>query len=123
MTSSFGFASVLGLDQRFQIVQAIHPKRAILLDPGIDRAQRFRIEMVDAVSAFTLLPDEVGSSQQAQMLGNRGPGDREGAGNLPGRLGAATEKIEHGATRGIGESLEGGLVRRGICNRTVTHNA
>ena len=92
-----------------------------MVEPGIDGAKRFGIELVNAVAAFPVLPHQVGTAQQAQMLGNGGTGNGESLGDFPGRLAAAAQKIENGAAGWIGERLECCLGR--ICNRTVTHNA
>ena len=116
---------MLRFDECFKAVKASRPENTVLINPGVDRAQRFGIELVDAVSTFAMLADEVSPAQQAEMLGNRRTRDRESAGDLSGGLGTATEKIQNGAAGGIGEGLEGGLadLGSGICNRTVTHNA
>jgi hypothetical protein len=96
-----------------------------LLDPGVDGAEGFGIEVVDAVAAFPVLADEVGTTEKTEVLGDRGPRDGKGAGNLAGGLAAPTKQVENGAAGGIGQCLEGGFgVSRGrICNRTVTLNA
>lgn len=114
---------MLGFDERFQAVQALRPKDAVLIDPGVDSTQGFRVELVNAVSTFAMLADKVRSPQQAQVLGNCRTRNRKGIGDLPCRLRAAAEKIEHRPTSRIGESLKSGLAGSRICNRSVTHNA
>ncbi len=103
------FPGVLGFDKGFQVRQTGAPEAAVLVDPGINGAQGFGIELVDAVPALALLADQMRAAQQAQVLGDSGTGDRKGAGDLPGGLAATAEKIEDGAANGIGEGLEGGL--------------
>jgi hypothetical protein len=72
-----------------------------------------------------MFADQVGAAQETQMLGDGRPGDGKGSGDLSRGLAAAAEEVEHGAARRIGEGLERGLggSGRGICNRTVTHDA
>src|SRR5208283_4130257 len=116
---------MLGFDKGFQVVETGAPENAVLLDPRVDGAKRFRVELVYAMAAFAVLTDEVGATQQAQVLRDRGAGHGEGAGDLSGRLAAAAEQVEDGSAGGIGQGLESGLggFGRRICNRTVTHNA
>jgi hypothetical protein len=116
-----GFFGVFGFDKCFQIGQIHLPEVAVLIEPGIDGAERLGIELVDAVTAFAVFADEVGATQKAEVFGDGGAGDREGSSDGSGGLAAATEKIEHGAAGGIGKGLEGGFW--GICNRLVPHNA
>ena len=84
-------------------------KDAVLLDPGVDRAKRFGIELVDTVAAFAVLADQMRAAEQAQVLGNGRTGDWKSLGDLSGGLAAAAEQVEDGAAGGIGEGLEGGL--------------
>ena len=107
--SGVRFPGVLGFDEGFQVVQACGPETAVLVDPGINRAQRLGIQLVDTVAALALLTDQMRAAQQAQVLGDSWTGDGKGAGDLPGGLPAATEKIEDGTASGIGECLKGGL--------------
>jgi hypothetical protein len=107
MRSGLAFTGVLGFHESFQVVQTGSPKTAVLLDPGIDGAQRFGIELVNPVTSLALLADQMGSAQKAQVLGDRGARNRESAGNLAGWLAAAAQKVEDGATSGIGKGLEG----------------
>jgi hypothetical protein len=116
---------VLGFNEKLQVAQTVGPENAVLLDPRVDGAQGFGIQLVDAVAAFAVFANEVGAAQQAEMFRNRWTGDGKSAGDLPRGLAAAAEQIQNGASCRVGESLEGGLVGPGrrICNRTVTHNA
>ena len=109
---SFWFAGglrlpgVLGFHEGFQVGQAVHPEGAVLLDPGVDGAERFGIEVIDTVAAFAMFANQVGPAQEAQMLGDGRARDGESVGDLAGRLTAAAEEIEDGAARGIGQGLE-----------------
>jgi hypothetical protein len=115
---------MLGFDECFQVREANGPEMAVLLDPGIDGAERFGVELVDAMTPFAVLADQVGAAQQAQVLGNCGTGNRESLGDLSGGLAAPAQQVEDGAAGRISQRLKGGLggSARQICNRTVTHN-
>src|ERR1700722_20018792 len=95
VSSWFGFARglrlarVLGFDERFQVVEAGLPEDPVLLDPGIDGAQRFGIQLVNTIAAFTMFPDEMRPAQEAQMFGDGGTRDRESIGDLSGRRASA----------------------------------
>lgn len=122
--SGSGFPRVFSFDECFQIVETGSPEDAVLLDPGIDGTERFRIELVDTMAAFAMFTHQMCAPQEAEVLRDCGTRDRKGAGNLPGWLAAATEKIKYGAAGGIGQGLEGDfrVCSRGTCNRSVTHN-
>jgi len=115
------FTRVFGFDEGFQVGEAMGPEGAVLLDPRIDGAQGFRVELVDAVPAFAVFADQMCSTQQAQVLGNSRARDGERFGDLSSGLAASAQKVEDSTARGIGQSLEGCFWR--ICNRSVTHNA
>src|SRR5580704_12615717 len=66
--SGLRLAGVLGFDVGFQAVEVRGPEGAVLLDPGIDRAQRLRIELVDAVTSFAMLANQMCAAQQAEMF-------------------------------------------------------
>jgi hypothetical protein len=104
-----GFPGVLGFDKGFQIGEVGLPEVAVLIEPGIDGAKWFGLEVVDPVAAFAMFLHQVGAAQKAQVLGDGGTGDGKGSGDLPGGLAAASQKIKHGAAGGIGEGLEGGF--------------
>jgi hypothetical protein len=80
--------------------------------------------LVDAMTAFAMLANQVGAAKQAQVFGDGGTRNGKRAGNLASRLAAAAKKIKDGAARGIGKGLkrEFRVSSRRICNRTVTHN-
>lgn len=115
------FSGVFGFDESLQVCQAGAPECAVLLQPGIDRLQRFGVELIDPVPAFAALAYQMSAAQQAQVFGNGGPGYRKCAGNLAGGLASLAQQIENGAAGGIGQGVKCGFRR--ICNRTVTHTA
>jgi hypothetical protein len=122
------FLVVFGFDEGFQAAKVRRPEAAILLDPAIDGAQRFRIEPVNAIAALPMLLHKMRAAQQAQMLGDCRTRNRKGFGNLARGLAAPAQQVEDSTASRIGKRLEGGLSAiacRGaqICNRTVTHNA
>jgi len=112
---------MFGFHKRFQAGQVCAPEAAVLLDPGIDGTKRFGIQLVNAVTSFTMFANKVRAAQQPKMLGNRGTGNRKRSCDLARRLAASAEQVENRAARGIGEGLKRSLCQ--ICNRTVPHNA
>jgi len=112
---------MLGFDECLQVVEAGGPEDAVLLNPGIDGAERFGIEVVDAMTSFAVLADQVRAPQKAEMLRNGRTRHREGAGDLSCGLAAAAKQIEDGTAGGIGKGLKSGF-RGGTGNRSVTHN-
>jgi hypothetical protein len=61
--SVFVLSRVLRFYESLQVVEARCPEHAVLLDPGIDRAQGLRIELVYAMPALAVFTDQVGASQ------------------------------------------------------------
>jgi hypothetical protein len=120
-----GLFGIFRFDERLEIVEVHGPEAAVLLEPGVDSAQRFRIEVVDAMAAFPVLANEVGAAEQSQVSRDSWARHGKRLGNGSGGLAATAQKIENRAPRGIGDGLERGLgVLRGrICNRTVPHTA
>jgi len=116
-----GFFGVLGFDKSFQVGEVHLPESTVLLEPGVDGAERLGIESIDTVAAFAVLPDQVSPPQQAQVFGNGGTRDGKRLSDFSSGLAAPAEEIEDGAAGGIGEGLKGCFGR--ICNRKVTHNA
>src|SRR5258708_40060441 len=94
---------MFSFDKRLQIRQADAPEAAILLEPGIDSAERLGIELVDAVAAFAVLPHQMSSSQQAQVFRDRRAGNRKRSGNLPRRPAAPPQQVQNPAAGGISE--------------------
>jgi len=121
----FDLPRMLGFDECFQVIKACRPEYAVLLNPGVNSTQRFGIELVDAMASLAMLADQVCAAKESEVLRYRWTRDRERAGNLPGRLAAASQEIKDCAARGVGKGLKCGFtVSRGrICNRTVTHNS
>src|ERR1700685_50317 len=124
---SFGLAGelrfffVFGFYKGFEAGQIRAPETAVVFEPGVNRAQRLWVELVDAVAAFAMLLHQMRPAQQAKMLGDCWAGNGKGLRNVSGGLAAAAQQIEDGAAGGIGECLKGGFRR--ICNRSVPHNA
>jgi len=77
--------------------------------------------MVEVVPATATFVDEVRFAEQAKVLRDGGTGDGEGLGDLACGEAAGAEEIEHGATGGVGESLEDCVAR--MCNQLVSHYA
>jgi hypothetical protein len=117
----FGFFRVFRFYESLQVREIEIPESAVLIEPGIDGAERFGIELIDAVTALALLSNQMRATEQSQVLGDGWAGDGKGLGNVSGGLASPAQKVEDGAAGGIGERLERGLGR--ICNRTVPHNA
>src|SRR6185369_16467947 len=67
----FGFHVSLEAEQ----VQG--PKPPVVFQPAIEIAQRFGVQPVDAVAAFTNLGDELGGVQYAKVFGDGGTADVE----------------------------------------------
>src|ERR1700692_4225793 len=87
----FVFFGVLGFNKSLQIGETQLPEIAILIEPAVDGAQRLGIELVDAVAALSMFVNEMRLPQEAEVLRDRGTGDRERSGNGPGRLTAAAQ--------------------------------
>jgi hypothetical protein len=123
--SRFDFPGVLLFDESFQVGETRAPETAVLLDPGVDVPEWFRIELIDAIAAFAMLAHQMGATQQAKVLRDGRTRNRESFCYLSGRLASAAEKVEDGPASRVGKSLESGLRAPcwRICNRTVTHNA
>jgi len=89
--SLFGFLRVFGLDKTFEIGEAHLPEVSILIEPGINGAERFGIEMVDAMPALAVFVNQMSAAQQAQVFGDGRPGNGKGLGNFSGGLAAAPQ--------------------------------
>jgi hypothetical protein len=44
------------------------PEVAVLVEPGVDSAQRLGIELVNAVAAFAVFVHEMRAAEEAEML-------------------------------------------------------
>ncbi|MGA8273747.1 MAG: hypothetical protein WB919_19450 [Candidatus Sulfotelmatobacter sp.] len=104
-----GFLGVFGFDEGLQAIEIQFPEVAVLIEPGVDGAERLGIELVDAVASLAMLTNEMGAAKQAQMLGDGGAGDGKGSGNFSGGLAAPPQEIKDRATSGIGKGLESGF--------------
>jgi hypothetical protein len=120
-----GFFGVFGFNERFQIGEAKFPELAVLVEPSVDGAEWLGIQTIDAMTAFAMFADEMGATQQAEVLGNGRTRDWKGLGDGSGGLAAAAQEVEDGAAGGIGQRLKRGFRSfcRGTCNRTVPHDA
>ena len=92
-----------------------------MTEPGIHDAKWPGVEPVNAVAAVAAFFDKAGTTQEAEMLGNGGAGNRKGLGDAAGGKAALAQQIEYGPARGIGERAENSL--RKMCDRMFTHNA
>jgi hypothetical protein len=119
-----GLALMFSFNKSFQAVQICSPEDSILLDPGVDCAERLRVEVVNAITSFAVFTNQVSPPKQTQVFRNCWTRNRECIRDMSGGLAAPAEKIEYGATRRIGECLKGSFLdsRVLICNRSVTHN-
>ena len=97
------------------------PEIAIVIEPLIDGLEGLGVEPIKAVSAASVLHHQTRFAELTQVFRNRGTGNRESLGDLPGGLGSGAKQVEHGSAGGIGEGVKRGFRR--ICNRTVPHNA
>jgi hypothetical protein len=119
--SSFSLVRVFCFYECFQAGEVSMPEDAIVLQPGVDFFQRLGIEIVPTAPSFAPLLYQVRTPQQAQMPRNRGPRNREGAGDLTSGLAAAPKHIKDGAPGWVRQGLESSFAR--ICNLAATHNA
>jgi hypothetical protein len=77
--------------------------------------------MVKTVASLAALFDQMGAAEQAQVFGDCGAGNRKCLSDFAGRLASLPQQVEDCAAGGVRQCAEGRF--RGICNRTVTHNA
>ncbi|MGC2020649.1 MAG: hypothetical protein WA654_06270, partial [Candidatus Sulfotelmatobacter sp.] len=74
-----GFFGMFGFHELFEAGQIRAPEAAVLIEPGVDGAERFRIELVDTVAAFAVLLHEMGAAEEAEVFGDGGAGNGKGA--------------------------------------------
>ncbi len=103
---SLGFFGVLGFDKRFQVGEVHLPEATVLFEPRINGAEWIGIELVDAVTAFAVFPNQVGPAQESQMFGNRRTRHRECLSNFAGGLAASPQQIQNGTPGRVGKGLE-----------------
>jgi len=96
-----GLFRVLGFHKGFQIRKAGRPERTVLLEPGIDSTKGLGIQVIEAVASFTVFVHQLRAPQQAQMLGDRRPGDRKRLRDLSGGLAAFAQQVEDGPARRV----------------------
>jgi len=80
--------SVFGFYKSFEAGEVCAPEAAVLVEPVVYRAERFRVELVDAVPAFAVFTHQVGAAQKAQVFGDGRSGDREGSSDFSSGLAA-----------------------------------
>jgi hypothetical protein len=78
-----------------------------LIEPRIYGAERFRIELVQAMAPFPALFHQMSSAKNAQMLGNGRPRDGKRPGNVPCGTSARTQQVQNGAAGWVGQGAEG----------------
>ena len=118
----------------FETEQVQGPKPPVVFQPAIQIAQRFGVQPVDAIAAFTDFGDELRGVQYAKVFGDGGTADVEASGDLVDGLSAVTQAVQNGAARGVGDGVKNSAVLRNhfvtcfvngsphwlICNRMVT---
>src|ERR1700722_10336011 len=85
------------------------PEHSISAEPGIDGSQWSRIQLVIAVPTLTALLHQMGASQQTQVFRNRRSRDGKRPSDASSRQTALPQKVQHGATGGVGQCSEGNL--------------
>jgi hypothetical protein len=96
------FFGVFRFDESFQVRKVGLPEHSILLQPLVHSLERFGSKLINPIAPLAPFFDKMGSAQQAQMLGNRRPRDRECPSNLSRRLTSMSQQVEDGPPRGIG---------------------
>jgi hypothetical protein len=114
------FSFVLGLNKLLQIGKRHLPEHPVVAEPGIDRSERLRVQLVQAPPALAAFVHEMRAAQQAQVLRDGRARNGKGLSDSSGGQAAPAQEVQHGAAGGIGQRAECGLC--GICNCTVTHN-
>jgi hypothetical protein len=84
-----GFFGVFGFDEGFQVREVEFPEAAVLVDPGIDGAERLGIKPVDAMAAFAVLAHQVCAAKQPEVLRDCWTRNWEGLGNFSRGLAAS----------------------------------
>jgi hypothetical protein len=96
------FLGVLGFDESFKVGEAELPEIAILIEPAIDGAQGFRIQLIDAMPALAVFAYQMRTPEKAKVFGDGGAGNGESSGNFSGWLTAAPQQIQHCPAGGVG---------------------
>jgi hypothetical protein len=110
-----------GLEKGLETGELAGPEEAVVVEPVIHGTEGLGVEAVIAMSSHAMLADEAGAAEKSEMLGDGRAGDREGAGDLSGRLMAGAEEVEDGAAGRVGEGAKDDV--RGICDGPVSHDA
>jgi len=98
---------VLGLHKGLQVGEVHLPENPVIVEPGIDDAERLGVQLVQAAPARAAFAHEAGAAQQAQVLGNGRSRNGEGFGDLSGGEAARSQKVQDRAAGGVGERAEG----------------
>lgn len=85
------------------------PEHTVLVKPGIDFPQRFRLEPAQSNAALLLLDYEPRLTEDTQLLGDGGSAHGETRRDLTDRLGPSSQDIEDRPPSSIGQSTENGL--------------
>jgi hypothetical protein len=99
-------SSLFGFHVFFQAEQVQGPEAPVLIEPSIQVAQRFRIELIDAVAAFPNFGDQLRGVQYAKVFGNGWAAHVEASRDLIHRLPAFAQAIENGTSRGVGDGVK-----------------
>ena len=80
-------------------LEAVVPEALVMREPVAHRAESFRDETVTALATMTLLGDETGIEQNAQMLGDGGTAHGEVSGDVGHGTLVVGKQIQHLAAR------------------------
>lgn len=81
-SSPFALLAGAGLDQGAKRIEAIRPEARVELEPVLGVPERGRIEPIDAFPAPRFAGDEAGAFEYAEVFGDAGEGQAEGAGEV-----------------------------------------
>jgi hypothetical protein len=98
-------------------IEAPLPKPPVCGNPGIGLLHGFRFERQDMVSSVPAPLKQASALENAQVLGDRGPGNSQRSRQLTGSRFAAPEALKNHAPRRIGKSSESRAQARGSCFR------
>jgi len=101
-----GFGVGHGIQVAFEQVQARRPQLPVRLQPGVDGAQRFGTQVVDALLCIRPDFDQAGVAEDTQMLGDRRLADGEVVDERADGQIRAPEQVENAASVWLGEDLE-----------------
>src|SRR5262245_28623943 len=102
--------AVLAIEVLAERVETLAEVRGELVDPGDDIAQRSRAESIEAMTPVTPHADELRLFEHAQMLGDRRERHVERPREIAGRSLAIAKAHQHGAPRGMSDSVKNVIV-------------